>query len=144
MAKRELRANDVFIFISFDAGATYSTVICLTNNGITRAVTSIESSTKCGKTSTPGTITESVSFEGNVWLDPDAGESSVVDLIDLMNDQTEFYFKMGVAVPGDGDYTTFGQGYLSQLDESYAVDAAATFSGTITPTSKLSTTTATS
>ena len=144
MAKRELRANDVFIFISFNGGTTYNTVICLTSNGITRATSVIESSTKCGVTSVPGAITRSISFEGNVWLDPDGGESSLVDLIDLFDNQTTFHFKMGVAVPGDGDFTTSGQGYLSALDETYAVDSAATFSGTITPTSELTTTTATS
>ena len=144
MAKRELRANDFVLSISYDDGSTYNTIICLTSNGVTRATSAIESSTKCGTTSVPGATTIAIPFEGNVWLDPDAGETSMVDLISLMNNQTNFFFKMGVAVPGEGDYTHFGEGFLSQLDESYAVDAAATFSGTITPSNGLQTTFATS
>lgn len=144
MARRELKSSDVFIFISFDGGTTYNTVICLTNNGITRARGVIETSTKCGTTSSAGTLTESVTFEGVIWVDPDANESSLVDLVDLMQSGDTFHFKQGVAIPGDGDITASGIGYLSALDESYAVDSAATFSGTITPTEPLTYTRATS
>ena len=142
--KRELKANDVFIFISYDGGTTYSKVICLTSNGISRSTSVIESSTKCGVTSVPGAITRSISGEGVVFLDPDANETSLVDFIDLFDNGTEFFFKMGVAFPGEGDYTTMGEGYFSALDETYAVDASATFSFTITPTGALTTTLATS
>ena len=144
MAKRELRANDVFIFISYNGGTSYSTVICLTSNGTSRSRDVVTSATKCGTTSTVGSLTETVNFEGVIMVDPDAGESSFVDLLDLMTSGDSFTFKQGVLEPGDGDYTAFGVGYLSALDDTYAVDSNSTFSGTITPTSPLTYTRATS
>jgi hypothetical protein len=142
--RQELRSDDVLLFISYDGGTNYSTVICLTNNGITRAKSAITSKTKCGTTSVAGSDDVAISFEGNIWTDPDAGETSVVDLIDLFNNNTTFYWKMGPAVPVDGQFVHSGQGFLSQLDESYAVDSAATFTGAITPSGDVTTTDATS
>jgi predicted secreted protein len=143
MAQRELRSNDVLLFIGETEGV-YDTVICLTSNSITRTTAEITTSTKCGPSTAPGAQTNSISFEGNIMVDPDTDSISAVQLINWWTDQTVIYFKMGVVEPSIGDFTYFGSGFISALSETYALDAAATFSGTISPDGLVSITTATS
>src|SRR5690348_8609863 len=99
--RRELKANDMLLFIGTD-GVTYPVIVCLTNNGVTRSKSTVNTSSKCGTSSAPGTTTVSVTFEGNVVLDPDADETSVVDLINYFNDDTTIFFKMGEVEPSIG------------------------------------------
>ena len=145
MAQRELRSNDVLLFIGETEGV-YDTVICLTSNSITRTTSEITTSTKCGPSTAPGAQTNSISFEGNIMVDPDSGSVSAVQLINWWTDQTVIFFKMGVVDVNQqiGDYTYYGSGFISSLSETYALDAAATFSGTISPDGLVSITTATS
>lgn len=144
MAQRELRSNDVLLFINETGSEPYETIICLTSNSITRTTSEITTSTKCGPSTAPGAQTNSISFEGNIMVDPDAGSASAVALIDWWTNQTVIFFKMGVAVPSIGDFTYYGSGFISALSETYGLDAAATFSGTISPDGLVSITTATS
>jgi len=130
MARRELRSNDVLLFIGTD-GVTYPVVVCLTSNSITRTTAEITTSSKCGPSTAPGAKTNSVSFEGNIVVDPDSGETSIVDLIGYYIDDTTIYFKMGEIEPSIGSFTYFGSGFISALSETYAVYAAATFSDII-------------
>lgn len=143
MAQRELRSNDVLLSIGTTEGV-YDAIICLTSNSITRTTSEITTSTKCGPSTAPGAKTNSISFEGNIMVDPDSGSVSAVDLINYWTDDTTIYFKMGVAEPSIGDFTYFGSGFISALSETYGLDAAATFSGTISPDGLVSITTATS
>lgn len=141
--RRELKANDVLLYLG-EVEGVYDAIVCLTANSITRTTSEITTSSKCGPSTAAGAKTNSISFEGNIIVDPDAGETSAVDLINWWNDDTTLFFKMGVAEPAIGDFTYFGSGFISALSESYAVDAAATFSGTISPDGLVSITTATS
>ena len=143
MAQRELRSNDVLLYIGETEGV-YDTVICLTSNSIARTTSEITTSSKCGTSAAPGAKTTSISFEGNIMVDPDSGSVSAVALINWYDQDSIIYFKMGVAEPSIGDFTYFGSGFISALSETYALDAAATFSGTIAPDGPVSITTATS
>lgn len=143
MAQRELRSNDVLLFLGTVEGV-YEGVICLTSNSITRTTSEITTSTKCGPSTAPGAQTNSIAFEGNIMVDPDAGSISAAQLIQWWIDQTPLFFKMGVVEPSIGDFTYFGSGFLSALSETYGLDAAATFSGTLSPDGLVSITTATS
>ena len=143
MAQREIKSNSILLFIGTD-GVNYDTVVCLTSNGITRATGSIESNTKCGPNKTPGTQTNDITFEGQGQVDPDTGKLSVDQLDDYWRNITTIYWKMGPAIPEDGDVTYYGTGFIASLDETFAVDANATFSGSISPYGIINKTTATS
>ncbi len=143
MAQREIASNTILLFIGTD-GVTYETVVCLTNNGITRATAEIESNSKCGPNKSAGSQTNSITFEGQGQVDPDSGKTSIDQLDDYWRNTTTIYYKMGPADPIEGDVTYFGTGYISALDESYAVDSPGTFSGTIAPYGIIGKTTATS
>lgn len=132
MAQRELRSNDVLLFIGTTEGV-YDTVVCLTSNSVARTTAEITTSTKCGPSTSPGAQTNSISFEGVIVVDPDSGNVSAANLIRFWIDQTPIYFKMGVVEPSIGDFTHFGSGFISAISDSYALDSAATFSGTISP-----------
>lgn len=143
MAQRELRSNDMLLFIGTD-GITYDTVVCLTSNSVARTTAEITTSTKCGPSTAPGAQTNTISFEGVVQVDPDAGKVSAADLIRFWIDQTPIYFKMGVVEPSIGDFTHYGTGFISAISDTYALDSASVFSGTISPDGIVDFTTATS
>lgn len=143
MAERKVSGNDVLLFIGTD-GITYDTIVCLTSNGITRATGEIEANTKCGPDKLPGTQTNSVSFEGQILVEPSAGKASTDQLDDYWRNTTTIYWKMGKVNPGIGDVTYYGTGYISKLDENYAQDSSGTFTGTIAPYGIINKTTATS
>lgn len=130
MAQHKISGNDVLLFIG-DDGISYDTVICLTSNGVTRAVNSIDAATKCGPDTLPGNISNGVSFEGQVMLDPDANYAGIDALDEFWRNKTTVYWKIGPATPVTGDVTYSGTGFISQLDETAAMDAPTTFSGTI-------------
>lgn len=143
MAEHPVSGTDVLLFIGTD-GITYSKIICLTTNGITRATAEVDAASKCGPYTLPGAQTNGVSFEGNIIADPDAGTVSNDDLDDWWRNKTTIHWKMGKTVPIDGDITYFGTGFIAQLDESYANNAAGTFTGTIGVYGLIQKTTATS
>ena len=130
MAQREVQGKDVLLFIDPAGGTTYDTIVCLTSNGLTLATNTINSSSKCGTSSSPGTSTFDVPFEGNYMLDPDSGNISGADLFTLAKNKTNFSWKMGPAIPVIDDIVYTGTGFLSGLTISYP-DGVATFSGTI-------------
>lgn len=143
MAERKISGNDVLLFIGTD-GNTYDTIVCLTSQSITRATTEIEANTKCGPDKLPGVQSNGVTFEGQVLLDPDAGRASTDQIDDYWRNKTTIYWKLGKAIPGEGDVTYSGTGFIASLDEVYGQDAPATFSGSIAPYGIIDKTTATS
>lgn len=143
MAEHKLSGNDVLLFIGTD-GVTYNTVVCLTSNAITRATNEIEANTKCGPDKLPGVQSNGLTFEGQSIFDPAAGRVSVDDLDDYWRNTTTIYWKMGKAVPGIGDVTYTGTGFISQLDETFAQDTPSTFAGAIGIYGLISKSTATS
>jgi hypothetical protein len=128
MAEHKLSGDDVVLMIS-DDGTTYNTVVCLTSNGITRATNEIDAKTKCGPDKLPGTQELAVNFEGQIAYD--TGNASLEDLYDYWANKSTVYWKMGPASPITGDITFSGTGFISALDDTYAMDSPGTFSGTI-------------
>ena len=143
MAEHKINGTDVLMFIGLD-GVTYDTVICLTSQSVTRTTNEIDAKSKCGTDKITGTQDNQVTFEGQVMADPDSGETSTDELDDHWRNMTTIYWKVGKAVPIVGDVTYYGTGFVSKLDEVFAQDAVATFSGAISPYGLISKTTATS
>lgn len=130
MAKVEISGTTILLFIDPLGGTAYEPLVCLTSNSITGSTDTINSSSKCGTSSSPGPQTNEVSFEGNQMNNLDAGEMSSADLWDLWKDKTNFSWKMGPAIPVAGDDTFYSTGFLSTLTLTYP-DGVATYSGTI-------------
>ncbi len=143
MAEHKINGTDVLMFIGLD-GVTYETVICLTSQSVTRTTNEIDAKSKCGPDKLPGTQDNQVTFEGQVMADPATGTTSTDELDDHWRNMTTIYWKVGKAVPIVGDVTYYGTGFVSKLDEVFAQDAVATFSGAISPYGLISKTTATS
>lgn len=143
MAEHKINGTDVLLFIGLD-GITYETVICLTSQSVTRATNQIDAKSKCGPDKLPGTQDNNITFEGQIMADPGTGKTSTDELDDHWRNMTTIYYKMGKVTPIIGDVTYYGTGFISKLDETFAQDAVATFSGEIAPYGLISKTTATS
>lgn len=143
MAEHKINGTDVLLFIGTD-GITYPTVVCLTTQTVSRTTNEIDAKSKCGPDKLPGTQDNGVTFEGQIMADTAGGRISVDDIDDYWRNKTTIYWRVGKAVPITGDITYFGTGFISKLDDTYAQDAVATFSGAISPYGLISKTTATS
>jgi len=143
MAEHKINGTDVLLFIGTD-GITYPTVVCLTSQTISRTTNEIDAKSKCGPDKLPGTQDNNISFEGQVMADPSAGRISTDDLDDYWRNKTTIYYKMGKVVPAIGDVTYSGTGFIATLEEVFAQDAVATFTGTLAPYGLIEKTTATS
>lgn len=130
MAELEVSGKTELLFIDPLGGTAYSLIVCLISNGMSLSTDTINSSSKCGSSSSPGPTKADVSFEGNVMQDPDATHISSADLFSLWKNSTNFSWKMGKAVPASNDVTYTSSGFISALSITYP-DGVATFSGTI-------------
>lgn len=128
MATHKLSGDDVVLMIGTSAGSE-DTIVCLTSNGITRATNEIDAKTKCGPDKLPGTQEITVNFEGQIVYD--SADVSLEDLFTWWESKTTIYWKMGPASPVTGDITFSGSGFISALDDTYAMDSPGTFSGSI-------------
>jgi hypothetical protein len=131
MAERKLTGGDVLFSIDIAGGTSYDLVICLTSQSYSRTTDEIDAATKCGPDTQPGKQKQSISFDGQIMLSPNANRMSMSDLHDAWEDKTEFTWKYGVASPTTGDITYTGTGFLSKLDETADIDNPSTFSATV-------------
>lgn len=130
MAQRKVNGKDILLFIDPEGGEEYSTIVCLTSNTKQITTATIDAASKCGPDSQPGTITVTVNFTGQVVVDPDAGKVSEADLFTLASNSTTIGWKIGPAVPTEGDVIYEGKGFISDLSDTYDMNGA-TFTGSI-------------
>lgn len=129
--QREINGKDILLFIDQSGvGSVYDLIVCLTDNGMGLSTNSIDSSSKCGNSSTPGTTKADVTFTGNIAFEPATGKVSEAGLFTLWKNKTIFSWKMGPSSPVEGDVVYSGDGYLSAFTLAYP-EGTATFSGTI-------------
>lgn len=133
MAQREVQGKDILLFIDPLGGTSYDLIVCLTSQTITLATNKIDSSSKCGTSSSPSTSTADVAFDGNVQFGPTSPTLSADALFTLWLNQTIFSWKMGPATPVTGDVVYNALGFLSALTLTYP-EGVATFAGTISVT----------
>ena len=130
MADRKVNGKDVLLFIDPTGGTTYKTVVCLTSNSKKLATATLDAASKCGPDSQPGAQTVSVDFTGQVVVELSTGKVSEADLYTIWANSTKIGWKIGTAVPAEGDVIYTGTGFLSDLSDTYDMNGA-TFSGTI-------------
>lgn len=122
----------VLLAIDPTGGTDYDTIVCLTSNSFSSDTNVIDGNSKCGSDQSPGTQSETIDFEGQQYINPDAGTVSAADLYTLKKNQTTFGWKIFEEPSRAGSITKEGQGFLSSYSEDAGVDDYATFSGTIT------------
>lgn len=130
MAERQVAGKDILLMIDPAGGTSYKTIVCLTSNGLKRTTSIIDAASKCGSSSTPGAQTVTVDFTGQVVVSPDVTHVSEGDLHDLWQASTNIGWAMGPAVPVAGDVTYNGQGFISDLSDTFDMNGA-TFTGTL-------------
>lgn len=133
MAERKIKPSDYLLYIDPNGGTSYSNVVCLESFDLSASVGTTEASTMCGPDSAPGDITASISGTGQTLLDPDTGKISAPDLFDLLQDKSDFSWKIQRAGGNSvaGDFSKSGDGYFSQYSENYTKDANGKFGFTI-------------
>ena len=130
MAEHKINGTDIVLMLSRD-GVTYNQVVCLTQSSVSRTTNAIDAKSQCGPDTLPGTQDNEVGFEGQVMADPSTGRVSTDEIDDYWRNKDIIYFRLGKAVPILGDVTYTGRAFISQLDETFAIDAVATFTGTL-------------
>jgi len=128
MAKRAIRPEDMFLFLS--DGATpdvWQPVMCLTQNAVNIAVADINSNTLCGSGSTPGQVTIEVPFQGEGFVDLDVPGVSISELQAIAISREVKRWKISPVEPKENDEIHTFEGYLSQADKSMQVDNPVTF-----------------
>jgi hypothetical protein len=130
MAQRKVIGKDILLFIDPNGGTQYETLVCLTSNGLNRTTSITDAASKCGPDSQPGSQTISIPFSGQIAVDPDAGKASEGDLHGLWADSTQIGWKIGPAIPIDGDVIYEGKGFISDLSSTQDMNGA-TFTSTI-------------
>lgn len=134
MAQRTVNGKDILLFIDPSGGTDYKTIVCLTDNSLTRT-TGIESAnSKCGPDSGPGDQTQSISFAGQIVYEAETGKIASHSMHSLWSSSTSISWKMSTATPVSGDVVYSGAGWISELTEGAPVNGRATFSGTISVT----------
>lgn len=135
---RKIAGNDVFLFIdvttSTTSGATpsnWDTVVCLTNKSLKRVTQVIDAASQCGPDTLAGNQTITVDFEGQQLLDPATNELSGAYLHDVWADKRTFHWKLSKVATTSDDVVYTGQGFLSNLDDSYGDNNPSTFNGSI-------------
>lgn len=132
MAEVPVTGDDMYLFIDLSGGTTnYDTVVCLTSKSIKRTTSVIDAATQCGPYKLPGAQDVTVDFEGNFMLDPAANRISSSHLHDAWADKRSISWKVAKGVPGDGDVSYTGKGFISDLTDTFGGADPSKFSATI-------------
>lgn len=130
MAERKITNNTILLFLGLAANAL-DTVVCLTAVNDDFTIDEIDASSFCGPDKSPGDISGTITGEGQHLLDPDTGKISGHGLWEYFIAKATLFFEIGPAVPAQGDIVKSGQGFLSALGNSYALNAQSSFSLTL-------------
>lgn len=118
--RREITGNDILLFIDPAGGTNWDLIVCLTSNSIERTTNEIDAASKCGPNTLPGNQSIKVNFDFHDVLDTNNGEISEDALHILWAAKTVISFKFGKTVPGAGDVTYTGKGFLGNLNMTAA------------------------
>lgn len=129
MPERAISGRDILLMVDLTGGTTYKTVICLTNNSLGITVEQIESITKCGSKKLPGNASYSVTFDGELMVEPGVGKTSAAELFVAAKNKTTVGFKVAPATPVAGDPVYTGTAFIASLEQTFDVGSPASFTG---------------
>ena len=130
MAEHKLKPNNVVIALSDDDGATFETVVCLTNLTTDATVDDIDATTFCGTDSAPGLFNQTITAEGQHLINPTTGKVSGFGLKGKMIAKEILKYKIFSVVPEDGDPIETGDCFITNLGDNYALNELPTFNVT--------------
>jgi hypothetical protein len=133
MAEHKVIGGTVLLSIDPLGGTSYDTVVCLTSVSKDDSVGEVDASSACGPDVSPGALSISRGFEGQLLQDPSTGKISGTDLRSLMYAKTLVGYRIGPVTPVTGDEVEVGTGRLFSLSSTYAHDSNGVFSGTLKP-----------
>lgn len=133
MAEHKVQGGTMLLYISPLNDGNYDTVICLLTLTKDDSVGEVDASSYCGPDISPGELSISRSFDGQLLQDPDTGSISGTDLRALMYAKTLVGYKIATIALVTGDETETGEGYITALSSTYSHNEIGLFSGTLRP-----------
>lgn len=133
LVRHKVESNQAFLFVNTGTNAepVWSAIVCQTNLQFNRTRAEIDARTKCGADYMAGTLDFQVTADGQLVINPEATESSILYLHNTMVSNTKRQYKVGLADPKPGDIDYIFSAVITQLNDTYNIDTAATFSITL-------------
>jgi hypothetical protein len=138
----EVAGRTVPLYLSFDGGVTYKTLICLQQFDESIDIPIDEQETDCGKVTAPGTAGAVVNFQAICETLPSPTQCSLQDCKVAAVAGTKVWVKF--YNPSDGGSVDLGEAfysnyaaYLSNITTTKQTAQAIAFSGTINSTGEL-------
>lgn len=136
----ELFSKDIGVYVDTSATSTpsWKLAVCTSSKSLSISVGATEINNDCTGDfvrNLPSTASWTMSFEGDVNTDPGASEVSASDIFGYTIDRAEKKFKFESL---DETYVRYGEGFISQFDETATAPEYQTFSVTITGSGPIS------
>jgi hypothetical protein len=130
----ELFSKDIGVYIDISATSTpsWKLAVCTSSKSLSISVGSTEINNDCTGDfvrNLPSTASWTMSFEGDVNTSPGANEISSEGIFDIVIARSTKKFKFESL---DASYIRYGQGFISQFDETATAPEYQTYSVTIT------------
>ena len=130
----ELFSKDIGVYIDISATSTpsWKLAVCTSSKSLSISVGSTEINNDCTGDfvrNLPSTASWTMSFEGDVNTAPGANEISSEGIFDIVIARETKKFKFESL---DASYIRYGQGFISQFDETATAPEYQTYSVTIT------------
>ena len=134
MAEKYLFSKDIGVFIDISATSTpnWKLAVCTSSKSLSISVGATEINNDCTGNfvqNLASTASWTMSFEGDVNTTPGAGEISAEGIFDIVVARTPKKFKFQSL---DNSYIRYGEGFISQFDETATAPEYQTYSVTIT------------
>lgn len=124
-----INANDVFLYISEDEGATLKLVVCLIDAGATSSKSSSTVDTRCGSQIATGSSSATITGSAALNDDPDGTDISGNEIWALHNADTEV---MAVIKNVSGSVYRAGTAKITDISDTYNQGDLAKFNFTAT------------
>jgi hypothetical protein len=136
----ELFSKDIGVYVDTSATATpaWKLAVCTSSKSLSISVGATEINNDCTGDfveNLPSTASWTMSFEGDVNTDPGLNEVSASDIFGYVVDRDVKKFKFESL---DETYVRYGEGFISQFDETATAPEYQTFSVTITGSGPIS------
>jgi hypothetical protein len=130
----ELFSKDIGVYVDTSATSTpaWKLAVCTSSKSLSISVGATEINNDCTGDfveNLPSTASWTMSFEGDVNTDPGVNEVSASDIFGYVVARDVKKFKFATA---DNSYLRYGEGFISQFDETATAPEYQTFSVTIT------------
>jgi hypothetical protein len=140
MAAEYLFSKEIGVYVDTSATSTpaWKLAVCTSSKSLSISVGATEINNDCTGDfveNLPSTASWTMSFEGDVNTNPGALEVSASDIFGYVVDRVVKKFKIATE---DNSYLRYGEGFISQFDETATSPEYQTFSVTITGSGPIS------